>query len=176
MCLYLFWDCVILYYSASRYHSHVFILIAGWIQAVSHKKYHLISGNSLQLITIADDDKDKCDYMQVRYYLVSEGEGLVERSLEIENEYLTTDHQCTLWIERCHSAKYKIPNDKVKHWIITKTPTHVNIICNKVTVLNFDFNTDCDSDVTPDERVSWSGQLDSFDLDIQSEELSFVLQ
>ena len=89
MCLYLFWDCVILYYSASRYHSHVFILIAGWIQAVSHKKYHLISGNSLQLITIADDDKDKCDYMQVRYYLVSEGEGLVERSLEIENEYLT---------------------------------------------------------------------------------------
>ena len=32
--------------------------------------------------------------------------------------------------------------DKVKHWIITKTCTHLKIVCNNVTVLNFNFSTD----------------------------------
>ena len=35
-----------------------------------------------------------------------------------------------------------VPADKFKHWIITKTSTHLKVVCNKVTVLNFNFATD----------------------------------
>ena len=35
-----------------------------------------------------------------------------------------------------------VPRDKVKHWIITKTCTHLKVVCNNVTVLNFNFATD----------------------------------
>ena len=35
-----------------------------------------------------------------------------------------------------------VPADKFKHWIITKTSTHLKVVCNRVTVLNFNFATD----------------------------------
>ena len=35
-----------------------------------------------------------------------------------------------------------VPPDKVKHWSITKTCTHLKVVCNNVTVLNFNFATD----------------------------------
>ena len=35
-----------------------------------------------------------------------------------------------------------VPADKLKHWIITKTSTHLKVVCNRVTVLNFNFATD----------------------------------
>ena len=37
---------------------------------------------------------------------------------------------------------YNVPRDKVKHWTVTKTFTHLNVTCNDVTVLNFNFATD----------------------------------
>ena len=43
-----------------------------------------------------------------------------------------------------HNTQYldSVPPDKVKHWIITKTCTHLKVVCNNVTVLNFNFATD----------------------------------
>ena len=35
-----------------------------------------------------------------------------------------------------------VPADKYKHWIITKTSTHLKVVCNRMTVLNFNFATD----------------------------------
>ena len=46
-----------------------------------------------------------------------------------------------------------VPLDKVKNWIITKTSSHLKVICNRVTVLNFNFAVDCDSDKRNGEKV-----------------------
>ena len=35
-----------------------------------------------------------------------------------------------------------VPADKLKHWIITKPSTHLKVVCNRVTVFNFNFATD----------------------------------
>ena len=35
-----------------------------------------------------------------------------------------------------------VPADKLKHWTITKTSTHLKVVCNRVIVLNFNFATD----------------------------------
>ena len=54
-----------------------------------------------------------------------------------------------------------VPLDKVKSWIIAKTSTHLKVVCNRVTVLNFNFAVDCDSDKRHDEKV-WSLKAKSF--------------
>ena len=57
-------------------------------------------------------------------------------------------NQWSYWIEECTDSLCNtqflnnVPADKVKHWIITKTCTHLKIVCNNVTVLNFNFSTD----------------------------------
>ena len=53
-----------------------------------------------------------------------------------------------------------VPPDKVKHWIITKTSTHLNVVCNKVTVLNFNFATDSDPDKTNGKNI-WCREVES---------------
>ena len=54
-----------------------------------------------------------------------------------------------------------VPHEKVKSWVITKTATHLNVRCNKVTVLNFDFAVDSDPDQRDGEKI-WSRKADSF--------------
>ena len=77
----------------------------------------------------------------------------------------TTSSQWSYWIEGCTKRDYNVqflnnvPPDKVKHWIITKTSTHLNIVCNKVTVLNFNFATDSDPDKTSGNI--WSRAVES---------------
>ena len=39
-----------------------------------------------------------------------------------------------------------VPPVNLKHWTITKTLTHLKVVCNNVTVLNFNFATDCSPD------------------------------
>ena len=59
-------------------------------------------------------------------------------------------NQWSYYIEECTPDSFNkqflnnVPADKFKHlhWIITKTSTHLKIVCNRVTVLNFNFATD----------------------------------
>ena len=46
-----------------------------------------------------------------------------------------------------------VPPDKVKHWIIIKTFTHLKVVCNNVTVLNFNFATDYSPGYETDHKV-----------------------
>jgi len=43
-----------------------------------------------------------------------------------------------------HSTQFlsDVPSDAVKLWKITKTPTHMKIVCNDLTVLDFNFKED----------------------------------
>ena len=62
-------------------------------------------------------------------------------------------------IEGCTVDSYNtqyldsVPPDKVKHWIITKTCTHLKVVCNNVTVLNFNFATDYSPGNKTDHQV-----------------------
>ena len=67
---------------------------------------------------------------------------------------------CTVWKFNVQYLN-NVPADKIKHWIINKTSTHLNIVCNKVTVLNFNFVTDSHPDKT-DGKDIWSGNAESF--------------
>ena len=57
-----------------------------------------------------------------------------------------------------------VPQYKVKNWVITKTASHLNVTCNKVTVLNFNFAVDSDPDQRDGEKI-WSRKADSFKID-----------
>ena len=66
----------------------------------------------------------------------------------------TTSSQWSYLILGCTVNDYNVhflnnvPPDKVKHWILTKTSTHLKVVCNKVNVLNFNFATDSHPDKT----------------------------
>ena len=83
----------------------------------------------------------------MEYNFVSEGGGRVQREFGMRCENITSS-QWSYYILGCTVLGYNVqflnnvPPDKIKHWIITKTSTHLNIVCNKVTVLNFNFATD----------------------------------
>ena len=104
----------------------------------------------MQLIT-TDNEEKKC--ISERYDFVSEGGGRVQRWFNMRCEN-TTGSQWSYLILGCTVNDYNVhflnnvPPDKVKHWIITKTSTHLKVVCNKVNVLNFNFATDSDPDKT----------------------------
>ena len=86
-------------------------------------------------------------YNQIHVYYTPSGEGgSSEKSIGIYRDENT--NQWSYFIEGCtpHSFNTQflnnVPTDKLKHWIITKTSTHIKIVCNRVTVLNFNFATD----------------------------------
>ena len=143
-----------------------FVIFPGWIQAVYRNTYPLISDNTLQFIT-TDNEVQK--YIYVCYNLVSEEGGRVERGFGMICEN-TTSSQWSYYIEGCTVCNYNVqflnnvPPDKVKHWIINKTSTHLNIVCNKVTVLNFNFATDSDPDKTDGKHI-WSREAESVEID-----------
>ena len=81
------------------------------------------------------------------YYTLS-GEGVSsEKGVVIYRDHVKTN-QWSYCIEECTPYNYNtqflnnVPADKLKHWIITKTSTHLKVVCNRVTVLNFNFATD----------------------------------
>ena len=102
------------------------------------------------------------------YNLVSEGGERARRLFGMRCEN-TTSSQWSYYIDGCTIGYYdvqflnNVPPDQVKHWIITKTSTHLNIVCNKVTVLNFNFATDSDPDETNGKDI-WCREVESFDL------------
>ena len=84
------------------------------------------------------------NYIGVYYTLSGEG-GSSEKRVVI---YRDKTNQWSYCIEGCTPASdnkqflNNVPADKLKHWIITKTSTHLKMVCNRVTVLNFNFATD----------------------------------
>ena len=121
----------------------IFDLFPGWIQAVFEEDYSLLPRESVQLITTDNELKKDIDVL----YTLS-GEGSTAKSYFcIRCENVDTS-QWSYIIEGCTVGNYNtqylnnVPFDKVKHWIITKTSTHLKVVCNKVTVLNFNFATD----------------------------------
>ena len=85
------------------------------------------------------------NYIRVFYTLPGEG-GSSEKIVVIYRDVNT--NQWSYYIEGCTPRGVNtqflnnVPADKLKHWIITKTSTHLKVVCNRVTVLNFNFATD----------------------------------
>ncbi|XP_063689759.1 uncharacterized protein LOC134822569 [Bolinopsis microptera] len=115
----------------------------GWIQPVHLRSYPLLPDEPVQFIT-TDNELQK--HIGVYYTLPVEG-STDEKwfNMRCENEDTS---QWGYYINGCTVCSYNtqfldsVPPDKVKHWIITKTCTHLKVVCNNVTVLSFNFATD----------------------------------
>ena len=107
----------------------------------------------------------------MKYILPGQG-GSGEKSFAMKCENVELS-QWSYYIAGCTEGNWNIdflnnvPPDKVKNWIITKTSTHLKVVCNRVTVLNFNFAVDCDSDKRDGEKV-WSLNAKSFNFDMYS--------
>ena len=143
---------------------------------MSQSKCDLISGNMLQLIT-KDDAQE--GYIRVECTFESAGGNTAVTDFGIMPAP-KTESQWTYFIGKCTKRGWNayylttVPSDKVKHWIITKTSTHLKIVCNKVTVLNFNFATDCDPDMRTGKDI-WSREIDYCKL-YYDRKLLFILQ
>ena len=77
------------------------------------------------------------------------------------------------FIEGCNISGWNtqflnnVPLDNVKNWIITKTSTHLKVVCNRVTVLNFNFSVDCVKEIKDGDKL-WSFKAKSFTFYIDS--------
>ena len=91
----------------------------------------------------------------VCYTLSGEG-GSSEKSIQI---YRNKSNQWSYVIAGCTPASVNtqflnnVPADKLKNWTITKTSTHLKVVCNRVTVLNFNFTTDYKPDSENSQQV-----------------------
>ena len=128
--------------------------------------YNLLFGESIYLLT-TNDELQK--FITIRFkVMVEAGKSSEEALFCIRCENIETSQwsymidQCTVWSFR-RKFLTNVPHDKVKNWVITKTATHLNVTCNKVTVLNFNFATDCDADKSDGVNM-WSRQVVSFRL------------
>ena len=105
--------------------------------------YTLLPDEPVQFIT-TDNELQKG--IAVCYTLPGEG-STDEKWFGMRCENKNTS-QWSYYIDGCTVFSYNtqyldsVPPDKVKHWIITKTCTHLKVVCNNVTVLNFNFATD----------------------------------
>ncbi|XP_063690665.1 uncharacterized protein LOC134823204 [Bolinopsis microptera] len=115
---------------------------SGWIQCVSNTSYTLSHYEPVQMITNTTESENS---MRVYYTLSGEG-GSSEQYIQMYRD--VTTNQWSYYIGGCTPGSVNaqflnnVPADKRKHWIITKTSTHLKVVCNKVTVLNFNFATD----------------------------------
>ena len=118
-------------------------LFAGWIQPVRATDYPLLPDEPVQFIT-TDNELQKP--IGVWYTLPgdssTDGKGFYMRCENIDtSQWSYGIRGCT--VESWNTQYFdSVSPDKVKHWIITKTCTHLKVVCNNVTVLNFNFATD----------------------------------
>ena len=117
-----------------------------WVQAISGDKYPILFGNSVHFITTANEPGGTIiiDF----YFLLEEG-GKTSKFFAMNcingNRWSFIVYQCTV---NNYNQMFltNVPDEKLKHWILTKTSTHLIVNCNKVTVLKFNFADDSDSD------------------------------
>ena len=135
-------------------------LFPGWSQPVLYKDYSFLDGESVQFITT-----DNVLEGDIRlFYILQRGSNVKQFAVKCENVDLS---QWSYFIQGCTEGNWNkqflnnVPRDKVKNWNITKTSTHLKVVCNRVTVLNFNFAVDCDSDKRNGEKV-WSLTAKSF--------------
>ena len=110
-----------------------------WTQLVRERSYSLLPDKSVQMIT-ADNKQEK--WIELNYTLQAEGKCLYircENATFSQWSYTITGCTKNIWNKLFLND---VPRGKLKHWIITKTSTHLKIVCNSVTVLNFNFATD----------------------------------
>ena len=138
-------------------------LFSGWSQPEHSKDYSFLDGQSVQLIT-TDNVLELGD---IYFFITLSGQGgsnVKQFAMRCENVELS---QWSYFIDGCTERNWNkqflnnVPPDKVKNWIITKTSSHLKVICNRVTVLNFNFAVDCDSDKRNGEEL-WSLKAKSF--------------
>ena len=114
------------------------------------------------MITTADELKKNINVL----YTLSSDNGHDEKWFKFRYEVKVTG-RWSYFIQGCTvdgwEVRYldNVPRDRFKHWIITKSSTHLKVVCNKVTVLKFNFLTDCDADKKDGEKV-WSRKAKSF--------------
>ncbi|XP_063690681.1 uncharacterized protein LOC134823216 [Bolinopsis microptera] len=115
---------------------------SGWIQCVQKTDYTLSHYEPVQMIT---NTTETVNEIYVCYTLPGEG-GSSEKHIRIYRNVKT--NQWSYCIGGCTPNTINkqflnnVPAAKFKHWIITKTSTHLKVVCNRVTVLNFNFATD----------------------------------
>ena len=104
--------------------------------------YTLSHYEPVQMITNTTESVNQIDV----YYTLSEEGGSIEKWVVIYRDAKT--NRWSYIIAGCTpegaTTQFlnNVPADKLKHWIITKTSTHLKVVCNRVTVLNFNFATD----------------------------------
>ena len=118
-------------------------LFSGWIQPVRCQYYPLLPDEPVQFITTDNELQKPIGVL----YTLPGGSSTDEKGFGIRCENIDTN-QWSYRISGCTVDSYNtqyldsVPRDKVKHWTITKTCTHLKVVCNNVTVLNFNFATD----------------------------------
>ena len=129
-------------------------LFAGWIQLVQYTPYPLLPDEPVQFIT-TDNELQKV----INVYYTLPGEGSTgEKGFYMRCENIDTS-QWSYGFVGCTVVSWNtqyldsVPRDKVKHWIITKTCTNLKVVCNNVTVLNFNFATDYSPGNETDHQV-----------------------
>ena len=142
-------------------------LFSDWVKPQCNKDIPLSPGESVHFLT-TNNEKEK--YIEVFYTL--SGGSSNRRGFVMRCE----DEVTNLWsyrVSNCTANSYNkqflknVPDDNFKHWIINKTSTHLEVVCNKVSVLSFNFATDSDRDKKDGSRV-WSRQIESFQLNHQN--------
>ena len=119
-------------------------LFAGWIQPVRGRLYPMLPDKPVQFMITTDNEFQ--EGICVCYTLPGEG-STGEKGFSMRCENIDTN-QWSYCIGGCTVVSWNtqyfdsVPRDKLKHWIITKTCTHLKVVCNNVTVLNFNFATD----------------------------------
>ena len=142
--------------------SLTFDLFSEWVRPDEFKYYYQSPDTPITLFT---GDNESGRFIRVYYTLTVDGV-TDERSFGMCCES-GDGSKWSYFIERCTRDSYNVrfldnvPVDKLKLWTITKTSTHLKVVCNKVTVLNFDFANDCDSDKKDGVQL-WSRNSASF--------------
>ena len=116
-----------------------------WVQAVSHSKYPLISGDTVNLLTTENG-------MNQRFYVLYDF--VTKRpanSPEWCNYYISirldspAESRWSYIVCGCTVPQYgkmfldNVPDDNIKHWKITKTSSQLIVKCNNVIVLDFNY-------------------------------------
>jgi hypothetical protein len=110
---------------------------------VPSRWYSLPSNDPVEFITSENESQR---LVGVNYTLT--GDGTTEKKWFGMKCLDVNTNQWSYCIEGCTVIMFNVkflnnvPTDKVKHWIITKTSTHLKVVCNNVTVLNFNFASD----------------------------------
>ena len=104
-------------------------LFAGWIQPVTDTYYPLLPDEPVQFITTDNELKKGVGV----WYTLSRDGSTTEMLFSMRCENIDTN-QWSYCISGCTVINYNtqyldsVPPDKVKHWIITKTCTHLKVV------------------------------------------------